>query len=293
MKRFVIGQFEKFDMEKQKRDFRDYFWGIEATQMSSTDEIGRLKAYIDKNNIGLGIHFPLLNNQWKLRDPQYLSKDKEIYEASINYMEREFARAVEIHPEYILLHYPKPVILEDNVDWTPWRFSDSSEYYYESEMDFDYFKAKSDSFFKLLSSLGESYGIIPVIELDALNKYVYETTLLEELFEKYSNIKMCLDFGRIHIQACIDNNIDEVKLIKKFGKYAHLVHLWNAKIDSNGHFPALKTLKPEEGWGNMEKLFGSLNECNNNYKILFEHKSQLISDDELEECYKWIESLVG
>lgn len=27
MKRFLIGQFNHFDMEKQNRDFREYFWG--------------------------------------------------------------------------------------------------------------------------------------------------------------------------------------------------------------------------------------------------------------------------
>jgi hypothetical protein len=35
MKRFMIGQFGKFDVNKQNRDFRDYFFGIEATQMES------------------------------------------------------------------------------------------------------------------------------------------------------------------------------------------------------------------------------------------------------------------
>jgi len=129
--------------------------------------------------------------------------------------------------------------------------------------------------------------------LDGLNKYIYGTRLLEELLEEYSNIKICLDFGRIHLQDCIDKNFKAIDIIKKFGKYTHLVHLWNAKVDSNGHYPALPSLKVEEGWGDMEAYFKALNEKNQSYKVLFEHKSNLITDEELEECYQWIGTFVS
>lgn len=293
MKRFMIGQFEKFDTAKQRRDFRDYFFGIEATQLESIDEINKLIAYTTEKDIKLGIHFPLLNNQWRARDPQYLSKDEKTYEESIDYMDKEFARAAKFNPDYILLHYPKPVILADEVDWSYWRFYDRTEYYYESEITYQYFKEKSINFFKILSQQGKKYNFTPVIELDALNSYICSTSLLEDLLEEYTNIRLCLDFGRIHLQECIDKKFKGTDIIKRFGKYAHLVHLWNAKVDSNGHYPALKTLKLEEGWGDMENFFRCLNESNRSYKVLFEHKSHLISDKELEGCYKWINELVS
>lgn len=84
-----------------------------------------------------------------------------------------------------------------------------------------------------------------------------------------------------------------MEIVKEFGKYAYLVHLWNAKVGNNGHYPALKSLKVEEGWEGMEAYFQILNKANDNYKVLFEHKSNLISDEELEECYQWIGELVG
>lgn len=130
------------------------------------------------------------------------------------------------------------------------------------------------------------------MELDGLNKYVYKTNLLESLLEEYSNIKLCLDFGRIHLQECIDYSFSGLDIIKKFGKYTFLVHLWNSRIDRNEHYPALKSLRVEDGWGDMESYIKTLNEKNNDYKVLFEHQSQLISDKELEECYKWIGGLV-
>lgn len=293
MKRFMIGQFDRFDIKKQNRDFRDYFFGIEVNQMESIGELKILKDNIIDRNLKVGIHFPLLKNQWRTRDPQYLSKDNKTYEESISYMENEFARAEEFSPDYILLHYPKPVILDENVDWSSWRFYDVTEYYYESEISYKYFEEKSINFFKILSEQSRKYHFTPVLELDGLNRYVYETNLLEDLLDEYSNIKLCLDFGRIHIQDCIDDNFIGTEIVRKFGRYTHLVHLWNAKIDSNGHYPALKSLKVEDGWGDMKAYFKILNEVNDNYKVLFEHKSQLISDVELEECYQWIEELVN
>lgn len=293
MKRFLIGQFEKFDINKQERDFRDYFFGIEATQMETLDELQILRDNIRDRKLQIGVHFPLLKNQWRSRDPQYLSKDNITYEESIKYMDNEFERVMEFNPDYILLHYPKPVILDDNVDWSSWRFSDSTEYYHESEISYEFFQEKSRNFFKILSEQGKKYNFTPVLELDGLNKYIYGTRLLEELLEEYSNIKICLDFGRVHLQDCIDENFKAIDIIKKFGKYTHLVHLWNAKVDSNGHYPALPSLKVEDGWGDMEAYFKALNEENQSYKVLFEHKSNLITDEELEECYQWIGNLVS
>lgn len=288
MKRFMIGQFDRFSVSKHNRDFRGYFFGIEVNQIESIDELQILKDNIKSRNLKVGIHFPLLKNQWRSRDPQYLSKDSMTYEESINYMENEFARAAELDPDYILLHYPKPVILDDNVDWSAWRFSDDTEYYYESEMPYEYFKERSRNFFSVLSEKACKYNFTPVLELDALNRYIYDTCLLENLLDEFRDIKICLDFGRIHLQACIDDNFNELSIVNKFGRYTHLVHLWNAKVGETAHFPALESLRIEDGWGDMESYFKMLNKVNNDYKVLFEHKSHLTSEAELEECYQWV-----
>lgn len=296
MKRLMIGQFDKFDIKRQERDFRDYFFGVEVNGMESLEEIEILKDNIRDRNLKIGIHFPLLKNQWRARDPQYLSKDAAVYEESIDYMVKDFKRSEELHPDYILLHYPKPVILEDKVDWSGWRFQDETEYYYESDISYEYFEDRSKSFFKFLSEQGRKYNFTPVLELDGLNKYVYGTNLLESLLEDYPNIKLCLDFGRIHLQDSMDDSFNGEEVISKLGKYTYLVHLWNVKVDTNvthSHYPALKSLKPEEGWGDMEAYFKVLNKVNGNYKILFEHKSHLITDEELEECYQWVNELIS
>ena len=114
------------------------------------------------------------------------------------------------------------------------------------------------------------------------------------MLEKYKRIKICLDTGRLHLQHKIDSDFDDIEIIKRFSKYTEIVHLWNVKVDSNaiGHFPALPNLKPEEGWAPIEEYFKIIKEENKNVKIMFEHRSDLISDEELESCYSWIKEML-
>ena len=85
-----------------------------------------------------------------------------------------------------------------------------------------------------------------------------------------------------------------IEIIKRFSKYAEVVHLWNVKIGSNlvGHFPTLPSLKPEEGWAPIGDYFKIIIEENPNVKIMFENRSDLISDEELENCYSWIKNMM-
>lgn len=135
----------------------------------------------------------------------------------------------------------------------------------------------------------------PVLELDALNRYIYDTDILEMLLERYPRIRLCLDIGRLHIQDKIDSNFDSYKFTKRFAKYAEVIHLWNVKVTSNlenSHFLVLPSLKPEEGWADIESYLNIIREENSTCKINFEHRSDLITDEELENCYNWVNNLL-
>jgi len=99
----------------------------------------------------------------------------------------------------------------------------------------------------------------------------------------------------LHYQDRIDKNFDTKKIIKRFAKYAEVIHLWNAKINEiveYNHYPALRNLMPEEGWASIEDYIKIIKEENKDAKILFEHASHLISDEELQGCYDWIDELL-
>lgn len=219
MKRFLIGQHNRYNEDKQKRDFRGDFFGVEVCQMESEKDIDTLLTVSREEGFGLGIHFPLRAHQWRLRDPQYLSKLVNTKDESFEYMDKEFKYSTKVDPHYILIHYPKPVIIDDNVDWSNWRFADDTEYYYESEYEF----------------------------------------------------------------------------VERFAKHAELVHLWNVQVETNtknSHYPALPNQDSANGWADIERYMSILTRHNSEFKILFEHRSDLIGDDELASCYQWIQSML-
>jgi len=74
MKRFMIGQFGSYNEEKQIRDFRSNFFGVEVCSIKD-DDIEKLINKVENDKFKIGIHFPFKAGGWRLRDPQYLSKD--------------------------------------------------------------------------------------------------------------------------------------------------------------------------------------------------------------------------
>lgn len=295
MERFMIGQFGRYSYDKHKRDFRENFFGVEACMLEDKDDIKKLIDTARSEKFNIGVHFPLRSKGWKLRDPQFLSKDHDIRRSSYEYMKDEINFLKQVKPTYVLLHYPKPVVIDKSVDWTNWRFADDTEYYFENDYSYEIFSEKSEELFKWLADISTKNDFIPVLELDALNKYVYGTNLLETLLERYSQVKLCLDIGRLHLQDKLDKNFDSFEFISRFVKYAEVIHLWNVKVTNNlehSHFPVLPTLLVEEGWADVEKYLKIIKRENKLCKILFEHRSDLISDEELVNCYSWINNIL-
>lgn len=297
MTKYMIGMYEKFDEHKYNRDFKNYFYGIEACLLENDIEINKLIDYSRHYNFRYGIHFPLIKDNSKIRDAFFLSLDNNIRKDAFNYIENQlrYMKSTNLTPEYILFHYPKPVILKNDFDLSDWRFYDDLEYVYEDSYSLNKLKTQSESLFEYLNNLSIEYNFMPILEFDALNKYVLEDDFLIKLLNKYSRIKLCLDTGRIHLQHMIDNDFDDIKLIKKYAKYTAEVHLWNVKVNentTNSHYPVLSNLKEEEGWAPIEKYLNIISKENKNLIVMFEHKSELVTDEELDNCYSWINSIL-
>ncbi|NLM43341.1 MAG: hypothetical protein GX201_04905 [Clostridiales bacterium] len=77
MKRFMIGQFGSYNEEKQMRDFRSDFFGVEACLLEDDFDIEMLINKAEHDNFKIGIHFPLKAGGWRFKDPQFLSKDQK------------------------------------------------------------------------------------------------------------------------------------------------------------------------------------------------------------------------
>ncbi len=96
MKRLMIGQYGYFDKDKQKRDYRDDFFGIEVCMMEKEDDILQIVKEARHQEFQIGVHFPLRKVN-ELRDPLVLSIDNNERERAYDHIKGEIA--------YINLHY--------------------------------------------------------------------------------------------------------------------------------------------------------------------------------------------
>ncbi|MFS1512712.1 sugar phosphate isomerase/epimerase [Chengkuizengella sp. SCS-71B] len=296
MNNFMIGQYGSFDYYKFNRDFKDVFFGIEACLFAQEKDTLNLIKESQEKGFQIGIHFPFRSENVKVRDALFLDQNKKTREDAYNWIENELEYLTSVNPAYVLFHYPKPVILDDRVDWSKWRFTNPSEFVYESNYSFEELKEYSEYLFEWLSQKSEQFNFTPVLEFDGINQYVYHNDFLVDLLEKYKNIKLCLDTGRLHLQDKLDPNFDATSTIKKYAKYAKLIHLWNVQVNEqveHSHFPVLPELKPEDGWAPIEVYLRIIKQENKNVKILFEHRSDLISEEDLERCYSWVDDILN
>jgi sugar phosphate isomerase/epimerase len=293
----MIGQFGSFDPCKFQKDYREGMYGMEACLMKSTDDISMLLSEVKRKGLELGIHFPLRAGVYASRDPLFLHPDPAVRKRAFCDMESEFEfiRLMGIGPCYVLFHYPKPVIITESFDLSRWRFYHRSEYVYESEYLFEDLVSYSKSLFEWLSDKAVKYRFTPVLELDAMNGYIAETSFLEGLLSDFGLVKLCLDIGRLHVQDRIDPDFNVTDILKRFMRYTGLLHLSNAKVGNTvefAHYPLLPCLKPEDGWADVENYFEIIRQEAGAVKLLFEHRSDLVSDAELDSCYAWIDKLM-
>lgn len=298
MNRFMIGQYGRFDRQKFERDFRKGFYGIEACLLKTEEDVRALKDAAAEHSFQIGVHFPLRDNGRVIRDALVMSTDAGRRREAFGLIQTELDELMrlELRPAYILFHYPKPIILDDRVNWSSWHFSDRLEYVYESDYSLDVFLERTEALFQWLTAQSEQYGFTPVLEFDALNKYVYASDALEGLLRKYRAIRLCLDTGRLYLQERKDPSFQSVPLMRKYAKFAHVIHLWNLQYGDGFvrlRYPVLPEQHHADGWAPIAEYLNVIREENPDVLFQFEHRSELVGDEELQRCYRWVSDMLS
>ncbi|WP_406242562.1 hypothetical protein ACF3M2_20755 [Tissierella carlieri] len=185
------------------------------------------------------------------------------------------------------------MVIDERLNWEKCKFSHKDETIGEKGYGFEEFKNQCQYTFEKLSELSKKYKIQIVLEIEMLNKYLYQGKLLKDLLEAYPDLKLCLDSARIHVLSNIDYNFDYNIFIKEMAKYTYLLHISNIKVTDvieNGHHPALMKLNEQDGWSNIGEFLNIISSENKDVKVLFEHRSDILTEDELNECYDWVMS---
>ncbi|MNO59120.1 Xylose isomerase-like TIM barrel [compost metagenome] len=292
----MIGQYGGYDFTKYHRDFRAAFYGIEACFFSTDEDCRHLIEESGSHGFRVGIHFPFRAGSSTIRDALFLSSNPNEREAAFEHIRAELEYLTVLKPEYVLFHYPKPVILDDQVDWKLWRFGDRREYIFESESTLSELIERSEYLFEWLDLRSREYHFTPILEFDALNSYIYEHDFFENLLLKYPHIQLCLDTARLYLQDKLDPQFDAKAILRTYAKYAGLIHLSTVQVNEtvkNSHYPVLPELRVEDGWAPIADYLQIIREENSRVKIMFEHRSDLITEEQLQQCYDWVDGIVN
>jgi sugar phosphate isomerase/epimerase len=191
---------------------------------------------------------------------------------------------------YVLIHFPKPMILDPQLSWHHANFP---EHHVLEPLDISYsdFATLAYDIIHQLDVLASVYNIPIMLELELFNTYIYETDLLDSILKNCQNVFLCVDTARMHVIEQIDENFDAIKFMDKHKSYIKHIHVSNLHFDEGiqkGHQPAEKHLNQEKGWADIESMLRAAKN-NDPQSLLYEHDSRMLSCDALEGVYNWIE----
>jgi len=283
-----MGVYGTFDPAKFDREYRPWFTGIEACNLRTYAEACSLAEYCRNNNIELGIHHPLVAGP---AHALVTSRSGEVRQDAFRTIERALHEAKELGTAYMLIHYPKPSLLDPSLDWSDWRFPYPGEALAATQELLAQEEELGVEAFVKLQTLSQEVGMALVLEHDILH-HIHYSGLLQQLYAAHPSIEICIDTGRLHMLEHTDPRFDGEQFIQAMTPYITNVHLWTVRLGTNkegGHHPLLPRLDSSLGWGRMSTFLSALSRVPS-ARVMFEHRADLISPEELENCYQWVKS---
>jgi sugar phosphate isomerase/epimerase len=299
--KFMTGVHGTFDRTKVARETRPGFHGLEVSCLRSPEEAKAVANHAGDNGLAVGVHFPLVRDAYPAvgLHPWLTSRDESLRTAGFEAIKRDLDAALLVGAEYLVVHYPKPAVVDCNLEWSDWRFTQDGEAIDQRTTSPSEQADLSFAAFDWLSHLASKSPVQLVVEHDILNSTHYEPmddgALLARLLRQYPDLGLCVDTGRLHLLENTDPGFDALRFTSLMMPYVTNVHLWTARVGTNRfgeHHPVHPDLRKEEGWGEMHGLLRILAELENIY-VMFEHNADLLPDGQLDECYSWVASLLS
>ncbi len=294
MVKYYIGLHGEFDKRKYEKDFTKHISGIELCNFKSTEEVDEIYALSLSEAFDLGVHFPLYQSSYKYRDPLVTSHDLGEVEAAFDAIENELVCSKNINARYLLIHFPKPMLIDSRMDWTLVKYQAHDAIASEAYSEKSFVLACKQALIRL-NALSLKHEIPIVLELEFMNTWFYSGDWFIEALDQNKALSICLDMARIHLQNHMDPGFDQYDFVRKLSKYTRVLHVANLQIresDTVRHHPAFPELLEENGWANIEKLLSCLDDRSRLHSVLFEHRTEGIGREKVITCYEWIRSLL-
>jgi len=289
---YMIGLFGGFDQAKFNRDFRPGF-GIEACMFPSEDDLIRLKDAAKTYKFKWGAHFPLINDHEQYRDPMITSTNKAVRRHAYDRIERDCALVACYGGRYLLIHGPKPNLIPSGFPIDCWKFDGPREYVYiKQPQDVDTMMDLMAQAIKHLGSIAQKHDTDIYIEQDIIPSGV-EAAAFAELFANTKRVYLCVDIARLYLQSIVDPAFDPIAFAAAVAPVTRHIHLWNAIPGTDlYHMPIMPNQSPKDGWADIAK-YAAVMKANDlqAQSILFEHMSEALTDQELQQCYDYAVSL--
>lgn len=289
MKAYYIGMHGHFDKNKFDRDLKDHFKGIEICNMINEEELDKVLESAKGKDLEIGVHFPMLEAMYPDRDPLVNDLDLAIRERAFEAMVLQLRAMKAFKASYLLVHFPKPMILDQNLSWHMARFPEN-QVIWSSKLSDETYEDILDTAMARIAGLQKSYGIPIILEIELMDQRLHKKGLLKKLLKKY-DLKICLDTARLHVVDQIDPNFDAISFIWDHRDFIANIHLSNLQFDQGirmGHHPALEELDGVEGWANTKAMLEAMVK-DQPQRLLYEHRSDRISDQALDSVYNWVE----
>lgn len=296
----MLGLWKGVDREKVQREWAPDFLGVETSRVPSMAKLHEVADLAREFGGIVGIHHPGVDGKFRQRWPMLTSPDEGEVRIGLETVGESLDDAREVGAAYLVVHYPHPHLISPDRDYSWWGM--------ESWRDSRFFTRlslleHSKRVFHRLEIMAGTAGVRLIIEMDGPDERFYTEDLWLELLEGFPGLGFCLDTGRLRaLQATFD--FDPVKFTRACAPHVDLVHLWNGNpghSQHSGHYPAHPSLRPEEGWGDIEPILRALSAINDRYLLTFEHDSRLLAADgdhrvryqRLQEVYAWTRTLMG
>ncbi|MBI2863565.1 MAG: sugar phosphate isomerase/epimerase [Chloroflexi bacterium] len=241
-----------------------------------------LRTKVRDNGTTVSVHLPLLETLWYPHAVTWsLLNDlrPERRELTFRMIEETLQLSIELNPRYLVVHFPAPAA-EDNGE-------------IPAKVALDIGRRSAER----LAHLSEVFGVPIMIEGFGPSPLL-TPDFLTEVVTNYPALRYCLDVSHTFIASRRDG-FDYFEFVRAMAPHLGTLHLWSTRgIDDYlafRHIPVHPTLRPADGWVDVEGTLRHVRQVNPECAVIIEHGDRFppgLGLSNYREGVEWIKEII-